>query len=126
MSIYLDLNARVPAVTTSLDVMIEDTKVIVQSVLRLITTEEGEIPNYRSYGLNLKQFSQYPLTKQTASMIAKYTEDKVRAYEQRVDILNTLMEADYINSAINMKMVLRIKSTREIVQLPAIAVNVAA
>lgn len=126
MSIYLDLNTRVPAVTTSLDVMIEDTKVIVQSVLRLITTEEGEIPNYRSYGLNLKQFSQYPLTKQTASMIAKYTEDKVRAYEQRVDILNTLMEADYINSAINMKMVLRIKSTREIVQLPAIAVNVAA
>ena len=126
MSIYLDLNARVPAVTTSLDVMIEDTKVIVQSVLRLITTEEGEIPNYRSYGLNLKQFSQYPLTKQTASMIAKYTEDKVRAYEQRVDILNTLMEADYINSAINMKMVLRIKSTGEIVQLPAIAVNVAA
>lgn len=126
MSIYLDLNTRVPAVTTSLDVMIEDTKVIVQSVLRLITTEEGEIPNYRSYGLNLKQFSQYPLTKQTASMIAKYTEDKVRAYEQRVDILNTLMEADYINSAINMKMVLRIKSTGEIVQLPAIAVNVAA
>ncbi len=126
MSIFLDLNVRDPFVTTSTDLMIEDTKVIVQSVLRLLTTQEGEIPNYRSYGLDVKQFSQYPLTEKTANYIAKYVEGKINTYEKRVNIVESIMDADYDNNAITMTLILRIKSTGEIVKFPALSISVAA
>ena len=125
MSVYLDINVRDPFVTTSTDIMIEDAKVIIQSILRLITTQEGEIPNYRSYGLNLKQFSQYPLTKQTASYISNYVENKINTFEQRVVVQKSILEADFENNAINMQMVVRIKSTGELVQIPMFSVSVA-
>ena len=100
-------------------------KVIIQSILRLLTTQEGEIPNYRSYGLNLKQFSQYPLTKETASYISKYIENKVITYEQRVTVQKFILEPDFEKNAINIQMVVRIKSTGELVQIPMFSVGVA-
>ena len=70
--ILYDLNVRDPFVTDSTELMLKDTKVVVQSLWRLMMTEEGEIPNFRSYGLDVKQFSQYPLTKATANAIYDY------------------------------------------------------
>ena len=55
----------------------EDTKVVVQSIWRLLTTEEGEIPYFRDYGLSLKKYMQYPLSKATADEIYQYVKGKI-------------------------------------------------
>ena len=81
--IFKDLNVRDPYVTDSTDVMIYDSKVIVQSIWRLMNTEEGEIPNFRNYGLNIKQFMQYPLTEETVSSIYNYVKSRIEAFEDR-------------------------------------------
>ena len=67
-----DLNVRDEFVSTSTDFLLYDEKVIVQSVWRLITTEEGEIPNFRVYGLSIKKYSQYPMTPETINGIYDY------------------------------------------------------
>ena len=122
--ILLDLNTRDPFISDSNPVMLTDTKVVIQSLWRLITTEEGEIPNFRSYGLNLKQFCQYPLTKNTATEIGNYIEGKIRTYEQRVHILETLLEPDYINESIKVTMTVRVIPTGEVVQLPTWSIKI--
>ena len=117
-TIFLDLNVRDPFVTTSTALMLEDTKVVVQSIWRLLNTQEGEIPNFRSYGLDLKQFIHYPLTKSTATMIGNYIEKKIETFEQRAVILEDLLEADYENESIKQTLKIRVRSTGEVVQLP--------
>ena len=74
--VFSDINVRDPFVTSSLDTMLYDTKTIVQGVWRLLTTEEGEIPNFRQYGLNVKRFSQYPLTNDTVNGIYNYVKEQ--------------------------------------------------
>ena len=67
--IFSDLNVRDEFVTDSKAVMIYDSTDIIQSVWRLLTTEEGEIPNFRNYGLDVKRYCQYPLQKK---LLKKY------------------------------------------------------
>jgi len=122
--IFLDLNVRDPFVSSSTETMLEDTKVVVQSVWRLLTTEEGEIPNYRNYGLNIKQFSQYPLNKRTANLIYNYVKERLSAFEQRATIIKGILGASYENGIITMDFYLRVNSTGETVQLPTWSVKV--
>jgi len=123
-TIFLDLNVRDPFVTNSTSLMLEDTKVVVQSVWRLLTTEEGEIPNFRSYGLNIKQFIHLPLTKETARNIGDYVENKIKYFEQRAEVIKNILSADYENETINSTMYIRVRSTGEIVQLPTWSVKI--
>lgn len=122
--IFYDLNVRDPFVTDSTALMLEDTKVVVQSVWRLLTTEEGEIPYFRSYGLNVKKFLNYPLTKDTADMIYEYVENQLSLYEQRATIINAFMDVDYINGYIIMVFTMRVNSTGETFELPTWRVKV--
>lgn len=122
--IFLDLNVRDPFVSSSTETMLEDTKVVVQSVWRLLTTEEGEIPNYRNYGLNIKQFSQYPLNKRTANLIYNYVKKRLSAFEQRATIIKGILGASYEDGVITMDFYLRVNSTGETVQLPTWSVKV--
>lgn len=122
--IFLDLNVRDPFVSSSTETMLEDTKVVVQSVWRLLTTEEGEIPNYRNYGLNIKQFSQYPLNKRTANLIYNYVKERLSAFEQRATIIKGILGASYEDGVITMDFYLRVNSTGETVQLPTWSVKV--
>ena len=124
--IFADLNVRDAFVSTSMDTLLYDTKVVVQSVWRLISTEEGEIPNFRGYGLNIKQFVHYPLTEDTIDMIYKYVKGKVQAYEGRADIISAQVGVDVLNGVIKMAFVLRVKSTGESVTLPVWNVQVGA
>lgn len=116
--IFLDLNVRDPFVSDSKEFLLEDTKVVVQSLWRLLTTEEGEIPYFRSYGLNVKKFMQYPLTKGTADAIYEYVKGKITAYEQRVTIINTFIDVDYINGYVILIFTIRVNSTGETFELP--------
>ena len=116
--IFLDLNARDPFVSSSEELLLEDTKVVVQDLWRLITTQEGEIPYFRDYGLNVKQFLHYPLNKSTADTIYKYVKGKIEAYEQRASIINTYIDIDHINGYVILIFTIQVKSTGESFQLP--------
>ena len=124
--IFADLNARDSFVSDSTEILLYDTKVVVQSVWRLITTEEGEVPNFRGYGLNIKQFVQYPLTTDTIDDVYEYVKGKVSTYEGRADIVSAEVMTDIANGLIYMTFILRMKSTGEEVKLPTWKVQVGA
>lgn len=122
--IFADVNVRDEFVTDSKDVMIYDSKVIVQSIWRLLTTEVGEIPNFRNYGLNIKQFMQYPLTNDTVRMIYDYVKDRVEAFETRAEIIKTNVDVDFEQGLLYMVFVMRVKATGELISLPTWTIQV--
>lgn len=123
--IFKDLNVRDPFVTDSTDVMIYDTKVIVQSIWRLMNTEEGEIPNFRNYGMNIKQFMQYPLTEDTINGIYRYIKGRIEAFEDRAQVIKSDVDVDFEEGYIFMILYLRMKSTQDVVKLPMFTIKVA-
>ena len=122
--VWQDLNVRDPFVSPSTDFLLYDTKVVVQSIWRLITTEEGEIPNFRAYGLSIKKFSQYPLTKNTIDMIYNYVKERVSAFEERGEIIKADVNASIEQQVVAMNFYVRVKKTNEVVKLPTFNVQV--
>ena len=122
--IFTDLNVRDEFVTKSTDVMLYDTKVVVQSVWRLITTEVGEIPNFRNYGLSVKRFSQYPLTEETINTIYEYVKERVKAFEGRAEIIRTDVDANIENGTLYYTFYLRVLNTGEVAKLPTWVIQV--
>ena len=99
--IFSDLNVRDEFVSDSTSVLIYDTEDIIQSVWRLLNTEEGEIPNYRNYGINVKQFLQYPLAYETIKDIYDYVKGKIETYETRVSVYRANADVDFDNGLIS-------------------------
>ena len=124
--IFKDLNVRDPFVSSSNETLLYDTKVVVQSIWRLLTTQEGEIPNFRSYGLDIKQFVQYPLTEDTVDLVYNYVKNKVAAYEGRADIISADVNVDVLQGVISMSFILQVKSSGETVKLPVWNIQVGA
>ena len=123
--VFSDLNVRDPFVTTSIDVLVYDTKTVVQGVWRLLTTEEGEIPNFRQYGLSIKRVCQFPLNSETVDTIYNYVKDRVEAFETRVEILRADVDVDFEQGVVYMTFYLRMKASGEVVKLPTWSVQVA-
>lgn len=124
--IFADLNTRDDFVSTSKETLLYDTKVVVQSIWRLLTTEEGEIPNFRNYGLSIKKFSQYPMNKDTINEIYKYVKTRIEVFEPRGEVLSSELSADIANGVIGMRFLIRVKSTQETVKLPTWTVQLGA
>lgn len=122
--ILQDINVRDDFVSNSTDFLLYDSKVVIQSIWRLITTEEGEIPNFRAYGLNVKRFSQYPMNKETINQIYKYVKDRVAAFEERGEIIKADVDANLDEQVIYMNFYVRVKSTEEVMKLPTWTVSV--
>ena len=122
--ILQDLNVRDEFVTSSTDFLIYDEKVIVQSVWRIITTQEGEIPNFRVYGLDAKKFMHYPLTKETVEIIYNYVKNRVSAFEERASIIKADVDIDFQQGIIFMSFYLRIDTTGNVVKLPVWNIDV--
>jgi phage baseplate assembly protein W len=123
-TVYKDLNVKLSKVDNSDATIITDEKVVVQSIWRLFTTQEGEIPYYRGYGLNLKQFIQKPLTKATVKDIHEHVKNKIGIYESRVEVIQADASADIDNGIITMIYSVKIKSTGQLVTLQALKVPV--
>lgn len=123
--IYLDPNVRDILVSPSTDMMLKDSKVIVQSVWRLMNTEEGEIPNFRNYGLDVKQFGQYPLTDGTIGTIYDYVKGRIEAFEVRTEVIRADVDVDFAEGLVSMAFYIRIIETAEVVKLPIWTVKVA-
>jgi phage baseplate assembly protein W len=122
--VFSDINVRDPFVTSSTEVMLYDTKTIVQGVWRLLTTEEGEIPNFRQYGLNVKRFSQYPLTNDTVNGIYNYVKERVEVFETRAEIVRSDVDVDFEQGVLYMTFYLRMKASGQVVALPTWSVQV--
>ena len=116
--VWQDINVRDEFVSPSTDFLIYDTKVVVQSIWRLITTEEGEIPNFRAYGLSIKKYSQYPLTSGTINEIYNYVKDRVSAFESRGEIIKADVNANIEQQVVFMNFYVRVKKTGDVVKLP--------
>ena len=108
--IYSDLNVRLPYVSPQDYTIVTDKEAVLQSVMRLLKTEEGEIPNYRDYGLNLKQFLQQPMGKDLATDVEAYVSSKIVKFEPRVDIYKVNVASDYVNLSVILQYYLKIKS----------------
>ena len=123
--IFSDLNVRDEFVTDSKAVMIYDSTDIIQSVWRLLTTEEGEIPNFRNYGLDVKRYCQYPLTEETIEEIYRYVKGKIATYEARVNVVKAKVDVDFDSGLIFYNFTLEIKATGETITIPTWNVQVA-
>jgi phage baseplate assembly protein W len=121
--ILQDFNVGDKFVSDSTDVYLYDTKVVVQSIWRLITTEEGEIPNFRIYGLSIKKFSQYPLTQETVQLIYNYVKDRVKAFEERGTIIRADVDVSFEQGYIYYNFYVRVNTTEEVVKLPTWSVK---
>jgi phage baseplate assembly protein W len=121
--ILQDFNVGDKFVSDSTDVYLYDTKVVVQSIWRLITTEEGEIPNFRIYGLSIKKFSQYPLTQETVQLVYNYVKDRVKAFEERGTIIRADVDANFEQGYIYYNFYVRVNTTEEVVKLPTWSVK---
>lgn len=121
-----DLNVRDDFVSTSTEFLLHDEKVIVQSIWRLITTEEGEIPNFRIYGLSIKKFSQYPMTTETINRIYEYVKGRISAFEERGEIIKADVDANFDLQVVYYTFYVRIRTTGTIVKLPTWTVSVGA
>ena len=121
-----DLNVRDEFVSTSTDFLLYDEKVIVQSVWRLITTEEGEIPNFRVYGLSIKKYSQYPLTPETINGIYEYVKGRISAFEERAEVIKADVDANFEQQIVFYDFYLRIRTTGTIIKLPTWTISVGA
>ena len=116
--ILQDLNVRDPFVSDSTDFLLYDTKVVVQSIWRLITTEEGEIPNYRVYGLSIKKFCQYPMSQETVQIIYNYVKNRVKAFEERGTIIRADVDANFNKQEVYYRFYVQVNTTSDIVKLP--------
>lgn len=116
--IFQDLNVRDDFVSDSTDILLYDEKVVVQSIWRLLTTEEGEIPNFRVYGLNVKRFMQYPLTKETVNTIYNYVKNRIAAFEERATVVRADVDASFNRQIISMAFYVKMNNTGNIIKLP--------
>ena len=121
--VYSDMNVRILDYERD-SFLTDDAKAVFQSIYRLITTDEGEIPYYRTYGCNLKRFLQAPLTEDTATAIYEYLVDRVEKFETRGEITSTEAGADMNNNLIVMKLFVKCRTTDETGVLPDLYVKV--
>ena len=119
-----DLNVRLQEVNSQDTTVIVDKEAVMQSIYRLWGTEEGEIPYYRGYGMNLKQFLQKPLGPMLARDIKEYVDGKIEAYEQRVEVYKVNAASVYVNQSVILQYYVRIKTTGEIVGLEPLVVPI--
>ena len=119
-----DLNVRLPQVNPSDTTVIVDKEAVMQSLYRLFHTEEGEIPFYRDYGINLRRFLQKPLGEPLVREIHEYVTGKIELYEQRVEIYKVNSAANFDNASVILQYYVRIKTTGEIVGLEPLVVPI--
>lgn len=121
--VYSDINTRViPSAKDNF--LTTDAKAVFQSIWRLLTTVEGEIPYYRAYGCDLKRFLQYPLTEYTSEQIFEYVKEKVETFESRGKVVSADAQADYNNNVLKMRFYIQIAATGETGVLPDLDVDV--
>ena len=99
-----------------------DAEAVFQSLWRLFTTVEGEIPYFRVYGCNLKRFEQLPLTEATADRIFEYLVNKVQRWEQRGTLVSANAKADYKNNTLFLQLTVMCNATGETGVLPDLKV----
>jgi phage baseplate assembly protein W len=119
-----DLSVRLNEVNSQDTTVIVDKEAVMQSIYRLFKTEEGEIPFYRAYGLDLKQFLQKPLGESLAREINEYVSGKLEAFEQRAEVYKVNAVSNYTDNSVVLQYYVKIKSTGDIIGLEPLVVPI--
>lgn len=119
--VFSDINTRIVRPNED-KFLTTDAEAVFQSLWRLFTTHEGEIPYFRAYGCNLKRFEQLPLTESTADMIFEYLTNKVETWETRGTLESANAKADYNNNTLYMQLTVKCNATGETGVLPDLKV----
>lgn len=116
VNIFTDLNARLPQVSDTDEVTLFGKNSVLSNLYKLVKTREGEIPNYRVFGLDVQQFEHYPLNNETGLAIYDYVISKIERFEQRgqiVDEMSTII-LDQDNDYVSLEIAVQVISTGEI------------
>lgn len=119
--VFSDINTRIIRPKED-KFLTTDAEAVFQSIWRLVTTHEGEIPYFRAYGCNLKRFEQLPLTESTADRIVDYLISKVERWETRGKIISADAKADYNNNSLYLQLYVQCNATGETGVLPDLKV----
>ena len=119
--VFSDINTRIIRPKED-KFLTTDAEAVFQSIWRLVTTHEGEIPYFRAYGCNLKRFEQLPLTESTADRIVDYFISKVERWETRGKIISADAKADYNNNSLYLQLYVQCNATGETGVLPDLKV----
>lgn len=120
--IFSDINVRLDDVDNSDRMVVYDSKAVKQSLIRLVKTREGEIPYFRAYGLNLRQFVQMPINFDTGELVYDHVLSKIERFEERVEVLDdiSVINIDYGNEYISLDIAVKILDTGEVFNIPTI------
>ena len=119
--VFSDINTRIIRPKED-KFLTTDAEAVFQSIWRLVTTHEGEIPYFRAYGCNLKRFEQLPLTESTADRIVDYLISKEERWETRGKIIAADAKADYNNNSLYLQLYVQCNATGETGVLPDLKV----
>ena len=126
MAILSDLNLRLDMVNPNDVLTIFNTDTVKQSLIRLVNTEVEEVWDYRAYGLDLKQFMQYPLNRATATEIESYIVGQIKRFEPNVTYIESISKIiyDFSNNSLYFQLVYQLNATGEIINLPTLTLIV--
>ena len=86
---------------------------IQESMRYILGTQYGERVMRPTFGCNLQRLVFAPNNKATASLARYYVEEGLTTWEPRISLEDVIVENDYTNNALLIRIAYRIKSTSE-------------
>ena len=115
---YKDLDFSFKQNPNTNDVGIKkDNASVSQSVLNILRTNHGERPFNYNFGANLRAYLFENMTQVTAANMATSINLSLRNYEPRIEVLNTNIQANADEHAVNITVTGRVKSSNEVVDI---------
>ena len=115
---YKDLDFTFKQNPNTNDVGIKkDNAAVIQSVLNILRTNNGERPFNYNFGANLRSYLFENMTRITAASMASSINVALKNYEPRIEVLNTNIQARPDSNEVFITVTGRVKSTNEIVDI---------
>ena len=116
--LYKDLDFSFKQNPNTNDVGIKkDNAAVIQSVLNILRTNNGERPFNYNFGANLRAYLFENITNITASNMTTSIETALQNYEPRIEVLNTNVQTRHEDNEVYITVTGRVKSTNEILDI---------
>ena len=117
-STYSDLDFTFKQNPNTNDVGIKkDNAAVIQSVLNILRTNNGERPFNYNFGANLRAYLFENMTQITAANMSTSINLALKNYEPRIEVLNTNIQARAGDNEIYITVTGRVKSSNEILDI---------
>lgn len=125
-NILVDLNVRLNEVDSTDTITITNSFAIKQALIKLLNVQIGSIPYFRAYGVDIKQFLQYPLSESTGTEAYEHIKNQIEQFIKTVTILDNMSSITIDYDAVTIEIVIAVMNnqTGEVIILPAISIPV--